>query len=140
MSNKLLILSALVLCTFFLNSCSIMMVRNENERREKVAQDHIGWAQEELERFWGPPVATINHSDGSKTCIYEFKKLAQMPMKDEKNLIVADVIFLGTAEIAFVPATLAYIYVEEIKAPKTRGFVTYDSENRVQLERCVQIE
>jgi hypothetical protein len=140
MSNKLLILLALFLCTFFLNSCSIIMMRNENERREKVAQDHIGWTQEELERFWGPSVATVNHSDGSKTCIYEFKRLAQVPMKDEKILIFADVVFLGTAEIAFVPATVAFIYVEEAKAPKTRGFVTYDLEGRVKEERWTQIE
>ena len=139
MSNKLFIPFALVLCTFFLNSCSIIMMRNENERREKVAQDHIGWTQEELEKFYGPSVATANHSDGSKTCIYEFKRLAQIPT-DEKHLIVADVIFLGTAEIAFVPATIAFIYVEEAKAPKTQGFVTYDLENRVKEERCTQIE
>jgi hypothetical protein len=140
MSNKLFISFALVLCTFFLNSCSIIMMRNENERREKVAQDHIGWTQEELERFWGPSVATVNHSDGSKTCIYEFKRLAQVPMKDEKILIFADIVFLGTAEIAMVPATVAFIYVEETKAPKTRGFVTYDLEGRVKEERCTQIE
>jgi hypothetical protein len=140
MSNKLFISSALILCIFLLNSCSILIMRNENERREKVAQDHIGWTQEELEKYWGTPVATANHSDGSKTCIYEFKRLAQLPTQDEKNLIVADVIFLGTAEIAIVPATIAFIYVEEAKAPKTRGFVTYDLESRVTEERCIPIE
>jgi hypothetical protein len=140
MSNKFFIPFALILCTFLLNSCSIIMMRNENERREKVAQDHIGWTQEELERFWGPSVATVNHSDGSKTCIYEFKRLAQVNMKDEKILIFADIVFLGTAEIAMVPATVAIIYVEETKAPKTRGFVTYDLEGRVKEERCTQIE
>ena len=116
-----------------------MIIRNENERREKVAQDHIGWAQDELDKFWGPPVTTVNHSDGSKTCIYEFKRLGKLP-NEEKHLIVADIIFLGTAEIAFVPATIGFIYVEEYKAPKTRGFVTYDLENRVKEERCTQIE
>ena len=140
MSNKLFIPIALILCTFLLNSCSILIMRNENERREKVAQDHIGWTQEELEKYWGTPVATANHSDGSKTCIYEFKRLAQLPTQDEKKLIVADAFFLGTAEIAFVPATIGFIYVEEAKAPKTRGFVTYDLENRVREERCTQIE
>lgn len=130
----------LIVCLLFFNSCSIMMMRNENERREKVAQDHTGWTQEELEKFWRIPVATLNHSDGSKTCVYEFKRLAQVPTKDEKHLIVADVIFLGTAEIAFVPATIAFIYVEEAKAPKTRCFVTYDLEYRVKEERCTQIE
>ena len=140
MSKKFFIPFALILFACCLNSCSILMMRNENERREKVAQDHIGWTQEELEKFWGPSVATVNHGDGSKTCIYEFKRLAQMPTKDEKHLIVADVIFLGTAEIAFVPAIFATIYTEETLAPKTRGFVTYDLENRVKEERWTQIE
>jgi hypothetical protein len=139
MSNRLIPFT-LIVCFLFLNNCSIMITWNENERREKVAQDHTGWTREELERFFGPPVASLNHSDGSKTCIYEFKRLAQVPTKDEKHLIVADVISLGTAEIAFVPATIAFIYVEEAKAPKTRGFVTYDLENRVKEERCTQIE
>jgi hypothetical protein len=100
----------------------------------------MGWTQEELEKFLGPPVATLNHSDGSKTCIYEFKRLSQISMKDEKLMIVTDIIFLGTAEIAAVPATIGFIYFEEIKAPKTQGFVTYDLENRVKEERCTQIE
>jgi hypothetical protein len=140
MSNKLFIPSALILCAFFLNSCSILIMRNENERREKVAQDHIGWTQEEIEKCLGVPVATANHSDGSKTCIYEFKRLAQMPTNDENKFIFADVVSLGTVEIAFVPAIISFIYVEEAKAPKTRGFVTYDLEGRVKEERCTQIE
>ena len=140
MSNKLFIPFAFILCTFLLNSCSILIMRNENERREKVAQDHIGWTQEELAKFWGPPVATVNHSDGSKTCVYEFKRLAQNSTKDERHLIVADAIFLGTAEMAFVPATFATIYIQEALAPKTRGFVTYDLEGRVKEERCIPIE
>jgi hypothetical protein len=138
MSNKLFIPIALILCTFLLNSCSILIMRNENERREKVAQDHIGWTQEELEKYWGTPVATANHSDGSKTCVYEFKRL--VPRHNEKGLLIADAFFLGTAEIALVPAVLGENIVDEIKAPKTRGFVTYDLEGRVKEERCTQIE
>ena len=140
MSRKLLFPFVLIICACCLTSCSILMIRNENERREKVAQDHIGWTQEELEKFWGPSVATANHSDGSKTCIYEFKRPARISKEPEKDLILLDVLFLGTMEIALVPATFAGIYVEEKVAPKIRGFVTYDLEGRVKEERCIPID
>jgi hypothetical protein len=140
MSNKTFVAYALILCALLLNSCSVLIVRNENERREKIAKEHIGWTKEELEKFWGHPVAIVMHDDGSKTCVYEFKRLAQKPKNEENGLFIADAFFLGTAEIALVPAVLTEIYFKEAVAPKTRGFVTYDLENRVKEERCIQID
>lgn len=141
MSKKTFVPYTLILCALWLNSCSVLMARNENERRGKIEQEHIGRTKEELEKYWGPPLATVMHDDGSKTCVYEFNRLAQKPqMTKESGLIVGDILTLGIAEIFFVPGILAENYILEKRAFKVRGFVTYDLDNRVKTEKCILIE
>lgn len=140
MSKNTFVPYTLILCALWLNSCSVYMVRNENERREKMAQEHIGWTKEELERYWGRPLSTVTHIDGSKTCVYEFNRPAQNSQMGEKGLLIGDVLTFGMAEIFFVQAILTENYIFEKRADKVRGVVNYDLGNLVREEKCTIVE
>lgn len=127
---------------FFLSNCSLEMIKDSKEREQKSAQDHVDWTQEELEKYWGHPLATTMHDDGSKTCVYEFKEidLSNSHLVNEGAFKFADYATLGLSEIYWTPMVLIAKINEENKAPMIRAWVTYDATNKVKFEKRQRVE
>ena len=134
-------LMVLVLCLFSLNDCSVLMVRDLLDRESKIEQNHVGWTQQEVEKYLGTPLGIVKHEDGSKTCVYEFTEAGYSgePMMNEKDVLSVGLITLGGAEIFSVPIVLFNKYRSDNLSPRKRAWITYDLENRVKQEKSLLV-